>query len=188
MTQSLSALVCMTEEFNQNNTPPRCIGLHRGGDCYMEGNYIVWLGKEAVGQAIVERQGLYYSFNCQCQLHSEVMCRVTVSCGGSHVSLGILVPMGKDYGLTKKLPIKNFPPGTPEFWITPKQIRSQGIYVDVYPEEPFRYIAKLEKAYLDKHKGRPGIRIDEWAEVCNITHSPQQRNSGSAPLGNDRCP
>lgn len=126
----------------------------------MEGTYQISLGKESVGQATVERHGLYYRFHCVCQLHSEVMCRVTVSCGGTSESLGILVPMGKDYVLTKKLPIKLFPSGRPEFWITPRHTQMQGIYVDVYPEEPFRYIAKLEKAYLDRRTGRPGIRIE----------------------------
>lgn len=127
----------------------------------MEGSYTVWLGKEAVGQATVERQGLYYCFYCQCQLHSEVMCRVTVSCGGSNEGLGILVPVGNEYALTKKLPVKQFPVGVPEFWITPKQPQRREIYVDIYPEEPFRYIAKLENAYLDRHQGALGIRIEE---------------------------
>lgn len=126
----------------------------------MEGNYTVWLGREAVGQAIVERQGLYYWFRCRCQLNSEVICRVTVSCGGSHESLGILIPAGKEYVLTKRLPVKLFS-GIPEFWITPKQPQKSGFYVDIYPEEPFRYIAKLESAYLDKRQGGMGIRIEE---------------------------
>lgn len=131
----------------------------------MEGTYAVWLGKEAVGQVTVERQGLYYCFHCRCQLRSEVMCRVTVSCGGRNESLGILVPMGKDYVLTKKLPIKQFRSGIPDFWITPKQPQRQGFYVDIYPEEPFRYIAKLEKAYLDRSRGRPGIRINDQGTI-----------------------
>ena len=126
----------------------------------MEGSYTVWLGKEPVGQATVERQGLYYWFRCRCQLYSEVMCRVTVSCGSNHESLGILVPAGKDYVLTKKLPVKLFS-GTPEFWITPKQPQRQEFYVDIYPEEPFRYIAKLEKAYLDRRQGVLRLRIEE---------------------------
>lgn len=125
----------------------------------MLGTYAVWLGKEKVGQATVERQGLYYCFYCQCQLHSEVMCRVTVSCGGKHESLGILAPAGKQYILTKKLPVKQFGIGIPEFWITPKQPQMEGFCVDIYPEEPFQYIAKLEKAYLEQRNGKSVICI-----------------------------
>ena len=125
----------------------------------MEGTYPIYLGKEKVGQVSVERQGLYYCFRCRCRLHSEVMCRVTVSCGGGHDNLGILVPVGKEYVLCKKLPAKQLRPGIPEFWITVKHPQRQEIYVDIYPEEPFQYIAKLERAYLDKRRGKSGIRI-----------------------------
>ena len=126
----------------------------------MEGTYTVWMGKEPVGQATVERQGLYYCFRCRCQLLSEVMCRVTVSCGGINESLGILVPAGKDYCLTKRIPIKSLPLETPEFWIAPKLPQRKEIFVDIYPEEPFRYIRKLENAYLDRQRGSNVIRIE----------------------------
>lgn len=125
----------------------------------MEGTYSIWLGREEVGQASVERRGLYYYFYCRCRLHSEVMCRVTVSCGGVHENLGILLPVGTEYVLSKKLSVKQFRPGIPEFWITAKQPQMREIYIDVYPEEPFRYIAKLEKAYLDKRRGKSCIRL-----------------------------
>ena len=127
----------------------------------MEGRYTVWFGKEPVGQVTVERQGLYYCFRCQCQLHTEVMCRVSVSCGGKHVSLGILVPVGNDYLLNKKIPVKQFLPGNPEFWIAPRQMQKQKICLDIYPEEPFQYITKLEHAYLDKIGGRPVVILHD---------------------------
>ena len=126
----------------------------------MEGTYTICLGKEEVGQVSVERQGLYYYFRCRCRLHSEIMCRVTVSCGGCHENLGILVPAGKEYVLSKKLPVKQFRPGNPEFWITAKQPQMREIYIDIYTEEPFRYITKLEKAYLDRRREKTGIRIE----------------------------
>ena len=135
----------------------------------MEGTYTIWLGKEAVGQATVKRQGLYYQFTCCCQLHSEVICRVNISSGGRSESLGILTPSGSDYRLTKKIPIKQFECGTPEFWITPRHSEKQGIFLDIYPEEPFSYLTKLEKAYLDKQSGRIGIVIP----CCEPASTPQ---------------
>lgn len=132
----------------------------------MDGVYHIWLGKETVGQAAVSRQGLYYCFDCRCRLHSKVMCKVTVSCGGHHENLGILAPCGKDYALNRRIPVKQFPAGTPEFWITPKQTGQHEIRVDVYPEEPFRYIAKLEKAYLDRSAGGSGICIGVKKTGC----------------------
>lgn len=125
----------------------------------MEGTYPVCLGKEEVGQASVERQGLYYHFRCRCQVQSEIIYKVVVCCDGVHTSLGILVPAGKEYILAKRLPVRQFHFGRPEFWILPKRPQNKEIYVDVYPEEPFQYITKLEKAYLDKRRDRTGIRI-----------------------------
>lgn len=127
----------------------------------MECVYPIWLGSEKVGKVTVEPMGLYLHFSCRCQLRSEVMCRVMVSCTGFNESLGILMPAGDDYILTKKLPIKHFQTGIPEFWITSKKLQMREIYIDIYPEEPFHYITKLENAYLDKRRDRPGVRFTE---------------------------
>ena len=125
----------------------------------MVGTHAIYLGQKIVGQVTVEKIGLYYHFDCHCQLQSKVMCRVVVSCAGEQQSLGILVPIGSEYILTKQIPAKKFPSDKPEFRISPKQPEMHEICVDVYPEEPFRYIAKLERAYLDKRNGVPKIRI-----------------------------
>ena len=125
----------------------------------MVGTYSVCLGRETVGQVIVERKGLYYRFCCRCKLHSNVMCRVSVICGSVRENLGILSPLGSDYVLTKEVPVKRFREGIPEFLITPKQPQSHELCIDIYPEEPFQYIAKLEKAYLDRREGRMVIRL-----------------------------
>ena len=127
----------------------------------MEGTYTIWLSQEAVGSVTVERSGLYYLFRCQCQLHSQVICRVMVSCGGRIENLGILIPGEKSFHLTKKLPIREFPPGVPEFWITPRHLTKREISVDIYPEEPFHYISKLENAYLRTKQGMPVLVIKD---------------------------
>lgn len=136
----------------------------------MEGTYEIYLGRDNVGEAKVERQGLYYCFTCRCRLHSEVISRVTVTCGGHTESLGILAPMGKEYCLTKKLPVKKLKDGIPEFRIMPKRPGMPGVFIDVYPEEPFRYIAKLEKAYLEERRGRLGIMIKEDSSGDAVIH------------------
>ena len=127
----------------------------------MEGSYAVFLGQESVGEITIERQGLYYCFQCRCRLHSAVMCRVMVSCGGHYENLGVLSPDGDVFLLSKKLPVKQFPAGNPEFWITPKRTEDRRICIDIYPEEPFRHIRKLEKAYLETSRGEIKIVINE---------------------------
>ena len=83
-----------------------------------------------------------------------------ISCGGKSSSLGILVPVGTEYYLSKKMPVKGFEVGEPEFWITPRNLsKLETLTVDIYPEEPFRYIMKLETAYLSTKQGKPAIVI-----------------------------
>lgn len=125
----------------------------------MEGTHTIWLSQEPVGTVTIERHGLYYWFYCQCQLSTEVICRVMVGCGGKVENLGILIPVGKQFCLTKKLPIKEFVTGVPEFWITPRHFSHKEIAVDIYPEEPFHYITKLENAYLQTKQGKAVIVI-----------------------------
>ena len=126
----------------------------------MDGIYTVWLGNENVGQAVVERSGLYYRFQCRCKLRSNVICRVTVSCAGTNENLGILVPSGKEYILSKSLPVKKFHDGQPEFRLQPKSPQKHELKIDIYPEEPFRYIAKLENAYLERRRDKTVIHIE----------------------------
>ena len=64
--------------------------------------YDIRLGRDVIGKAEVTRQGLYYLFSCRCKLESDTMYRVTVSCGGHHENLGVLVPMGTEFGLDTK--------------------------------------------------------------------------------------
>lgn len=125
----------------------------------MDGNYGIFLGNDQIGIAQVERQGLYYCFTCCCKLHSEVIYKVTVDCEGHQENLGVLVPMGDEYVLRKRIPARTLGQGCLKFWITPRYTAPEGIHVDIYPEEPFRYIARLEKAYLEKRRGRLGIVI-----------------------------
>lgn len=125
----------------------------------MDGTYGIYIGNDQIGTAHVERQGLYYCFTCRCQLHSSVIYKVTVSCDGHQENLGVLIPQGEGYGLTKKVPVKALGQGRPEFWVSPTYTAPEGIHVDIYPEEPFRYIARLEQAYLERRRERLTIVI-----------------------------
>ena len=119
--------------------------------------YEICMGKERVGQARVRQEGLYYCFQCRCELESGMICRVVVSCGGHHENLGILVPEGRWYQLTKRMPIKCIGNGRLEFQVVPRCSKRQETFLCVYPEEPFRYIRKLQEAYLERRDGQLGI-------------------------------
>ena len=127
----------------------------------MVGTYEICLGASPVGEAIVEKQGLYYRISCRCRVNGATMQRVMVASGEKKVDLGICVPMGDDFGLDKRVPCKQFGEGKPEFFLTPRPQHSGGKFVAVYPEEPFAYMSRLKGAYLEIRNGQQGIVIRE---------------------------
>lgn len=127
----------------------------------MEGTYQILLGKESVGEVRVTRQGLYYCFHCCCDLSGEVMCRLTVTCGGETHSLGVPVPEGDVFVLRARLPAKRLGEGQPVFRVVPKYKQLSGTFVPIFPEEPFRYLSRLHNAVLERRGEQLGILLED---------------------------
>lgn len=129
----------------------------------MISEYDIHLGKDVVGTATVEKQGLYYRFACRCKLSGSPICRVVVECGGHHENLGILAPQGGAFSLTTKLAAKRIGEGPFSFRVLPKH-SGGGSFVAIYPEEPFAYLARLKNAYLEVRRGQIGVVIPDLTQ------------------------
>lgn len=140
-----------------NNTHPCSIYWDRGA--FLEGNYGVYYGTAQVGKVNVHRQGLYYRFCCRCMLTDTAVYRLRVYCAEKQENLGILVPMDGGFGLDTKLPTKRLGEGPLSFCLVPKHEIEKGVFVSVYPEEPFAYISRLKEAYLIKKDEKVGIML-----------------------------
>lgn len=127
----------------------------------MEGTYQILMGEKSVGDVQVSRQGLYYCFSCRCRLSGEVVCRLTVTCGGETHSLGVPVPEGEVFVLRARLPVKRLGEGQPVFQVAPKHKHLSGIFVPLSPEEPFRYLSRLHNAVLERRGEQLGILLEE---------------------------
>ena len=127
----------------------------------MVSEYDVYMGTNVVGAAFVERQGLYFCFNCRCRLSVGSLFRVMVECDGHHENLGILVPQGGWFVLETRLPVKRFGDGVLRFFVTPKYPSGQGTFIAVYPDEPFAYLTRLKNAFLDYRNGQAGVVIKD---------------------------
>lgn len=127
----------------------------------MDGTYEIMLGGESVGQAVVRRQGLYYRFSCRCDLSGEVIYRITVTCSGKSESLGIPVPKNGEFYLDTRLAASRLGEGEPKFAAVPRRPDLGGMFVPISPEEPFRYLHRLENAYLARKDGQVGVVIPE---------------------------
>lgn len=131
------------------------------GGVFLIGSYEVRFGSRAVGTVTVHRHGLYYRFCCACRVSGDILCRLLVICGNVQQDLGILVPIGSGFGLETRIPVKRFEDGCPEFILIPNRTKVSALFVPVYPEEPFAYIAKLKNGFLSKNGNRSGICIKE---------------------------
>ena len=121
------------------------------------------MGDRSVGTVQVEKQGLYYRFSCRCALSGEVMNRLWMRCGGKETDLGLCVPMGDGFGTEKRIPAKQCGDGAPTFVLRSKQTEIKGNFIPISPEEPFRYLHRLENAYLERRGERLGIVISAAA-------------------------
>ena len=125
----------------------------------MDGKYEVFRNGRAVGSAEMAREGLYMRITCRCYLPGREMLRLWMDCGEKEIDLGLCVPMGEGFGTEKRIPASRCGPGRPRFFLRHKDDLLRGNFVPLSPEEPFRYLHRLEKAYLEKRNGKVGIVI-----------------------------
>lgn len=131
----------------------------------MDGNYDIFRGGERIGKAQVKREGLYYRFRCCCALTGEVIYRLTVNCGSKTENLGILTPDGDAFCLEKRLPASRLTEGELVIRAVPANPDRGGAFTPVYPEEPFRYIAKLNTARMERRNGQVGVVFEDQSAL-----------------------
>ncbi len=125
----------------------------------MGDTYPILRGGESIGQASVEKQGLYYRFSCRCDLSGEVIYRLTVSCGEKCENLGVPVPENGAFVLTARIPVSRLGQGEPVIRAVPRHGKLEGLFIPLSPEEPFRYIDRLENAVAERRGQQLGIRF-----------------------------
>ncbi len=123
----------------------------------MEGTYDVVLGGQTMGRVTVRKQGLYWQFDCQCNLSGEVMFDLIACVGQQREKLGLLTPEQGRYTLRTQLPAKRLGEGTPAFLLQPRHSCMKDRFVPVRPDEPFAYIHRLEDTYLAIFDGQVGL-------------------------------
>lgn len=131
----------------------------------MDGNYDIFRGGEKIGKAQVARQGLYYRFRCCCALTGSVIYRLTATCGEKTENLGVLVPDADVFRLEKKLPVSRFPEGALVIRAVPANPDKGAQFAPVYPDEPFRYIAKLHTARMQCRDGQVGVVFEDTEDA-----------------------
>lgn len=141
-----------------NVNPPCRIDCDKGV-FYLEGKYDVLLNEKVIGTADVHKEGLYYVFQCLCNLPDKEMYQIRLSCDGQEFSLGTCVPILGKFGIKTRVPIKKFNKGTPIFSAVTKRVEQNNWFIPVDKEVPFLYLAQLDSAYFDVQGGIAGVCI-----------------------------
>ena len=75
----------------------------------MRYEFAVLYEQRTVGKAEIVKQGLYYRITCRYRLPSGEVCRLIFKWPGGWENVGIPVPEGDGFNLTKKIPVKKIP-------------------------------------------------------------------------------
>ena len=156
-----------------NGLPPCGIDCCKGAISIIK----IYLGNDVIGEALVEKQGLYYYFACRCDLTGEVIYKLLAVCDENEVDLGICVPYNGGFGLKTRCPIKHLGTGLIQIRAVPRHSAVGKEFIPLRPEEPFSYLSRLGNAYLDTRNGVTGIviRPDSESEAQDLQDSGQSR-------------
>ena len=111
-----------------------------------------------IGQANVERQGLYYHISCHCSLEPGFY-RIWMCCSGTNEQLGICVLQENRFGLEKRIPVKRIVDGIPVFTVTSTEENTESEFVKISTEEPFGWLEYIPDAKLQVKNGVVGVMI-----------------------------
>lgn len=122
--------------------------------------YDIKMQGRTVGKAAVDKQGLYYRFDCQCGFTDKEVHSVWVCWEGGNRKLGVCIPNGGQYCLKTQVPVKYIPDDGLTFTVDYTQKNRTDFY-PVDAEKPFAFIDRLADAQFDIRDGKPGIVIEE---------------------------
>ena len=114
----------------------------------------IYSGTSTVGEVQVETRGLYYHFSCKCTPPNSSIYRLILVCEEIENNLGICVPNGECFTLSKKVPIKNIKTGEWKFYL---QSKENILKIPVTENDPFPMLDKLESSTLLVENSGPFI-------------------------------
>ena len=114
----------------------------------------ILLNEEKVGSAQVWRRGLYWCFECRCQLPG--VCVLEVQTPQGRERLGIPVPEGGAFCLRKQIPVSRLGEGRMTIVAVPK---GKGRFIPVHPDEPFQELHLLAGAVYQVRDGQAGLIV-----------------------------
>ena len=127
----------------------------------MIGNHRILFGDGQVGVANVVREGMFYKISCKCDVDQDLPAHVEALWQEQKIDLGLCVRMDSEMGLITRIHVNKVPQYIPLFRVAIKQRKEKGCFVPIHPEEPFRYLQRLNSAWLAKEGEELGIMLQD---------------------------
>lgn len=110
--------------------------------------YDVLLNDRPVGSVSVKEEGLYICFDCVCSLPDAQIYKLVAQCANGTVEIGVCVPLGESFGISRKIPHKHLGDGAMRFFVIPnrKDSGESAVYID--PQKPCSCLHMLYNARL----------------------------------------
>lgn len=125
----------------------------------MEKVYDVGFMQQKAGQVTLKKEGLYWRIFCRLENLEKGYYRLNVNNGCCVFDLGLCVPVSNGFGMNTTVPIKRIGEEGLTFFLESGKSGKQELFVPIRAEEPFAYLQRLEKAYLDRKDGILGLRF-----------------------------
>lgn len=125
----------------------------------MEKVYDVGFMQQKAGQVTLKKEGLYWRIFCRLENLEKGYYRLSVNNGCCVFDLGLCVPVSNGFGMNTTVPIKRIGEEGLTFFLESGKSGKQELFVPIRAEEPFAYLQRLEKAYLDRKDGILGLRF-----------------------------
>ena len=119
----------------------------------------VYKEQSAVGTVLLDRRGLYWTISCRCQREMGRGMRLTVAGDPGPVDLGILYPMGDQFGLETTVPVKRLGEGELRFFLEKEE--NEGQYIELDPSKPFSGLDRLEDCRFRIRNEKPCIFLSD---------------------------
>lgn len=137
----------------------------------MEGKYPIYLEDKPVGEARVQKAGLYVRFSCDCGKADGRILHLVMETGGGPVLLGVPIPMGNQLILERKLSARSLGEAQVEGmrlydrWPVPKVEKVEEKGSPVEEEEPpvTENVAEVEEKEASVEQ--PQEQVDENTEI-----------------------
>lgn len=125
--------------------------------------------EKIVGTAEVEKEGLYYRIYCVCTPPNKEIHRILVDDGQCKRDLGICVPVGTNFVLTTRIPVKYINAENLQFTLIQQNAEAMPISTDM----EFQDLDKLETARLQVTNGQVEVLIDSVQDQPDSDQIPE---------------